>query len=88
MPFFWLLETGKISREKTKIIDILTVFAAHSLTMAQKLYDAQIPAMLLELCAENIELESEVLKCLNEMAKHGNNLARKVFETENLRNGL
>ena len=56
--------------------------------MAQKLYDAQIPAILLELCAENIELECEVLKCLNEMSKHGNNLARRVFETENLRNGL
>lgn len=56
--------------------------------MAQKLYDAQVPALLLELSTESMELETDVLKCLNEMAKHGNNLARKVFETENLRNGF
>ena len=38
------------------------MFAAHSLTMAQKLYDAQVPALLLELSTESMELETDVLK--------------------------
>ena len=60
---------------------MITVIASHSLTMANQLYEEKIPHILLSLTDHH---EEEILKCLNEMAKHGNNLARKVFEIEEL----
>lgn len=85
---FLLGQENLPEKAKIRLLEILSVFGNHSLSVAQKMFDDA------SLCHELIKLfdqdayRDEIAFIFNEMIKNGRNLAKRIFDLEDFQTKL